>query len=75
MDYYTMFKNFCEKYGEPVEINPEKAVWRNETVTIILEKPLSVKYIDTKIYENILELSNIDISAEELTREMFLEEF
>lgn len=75
MDYYTMFKNFTEKYGEPDEINPEKAVWSSDTVTMILEKPLSVKYIDTQVYNNILELSNIEISAEELTREMFLEEF
>ena len=55
MDYYTMFKNFTEKYGEPDEINPEKAVWSSDTVTMILEKPLSVKYIDTQVYNNILE--------------------
>jgi hypothetical protein len=75
MDYYTMFKNFTEKYGEPDEINPEKAVWESDSVTMILEKPLSVKYIDTQVYKNILELSNIEISGEEWTREMFLEEF
>lgn len=75
MDYYTMFTTFQNKYGEPVEIDPSKAVWKNDSVTIILEKPLRVKYIDTQIYENIINLSEIDISAEEMSRELFLEDF
>lgn len=75
MDYYSMFKTFLEKYGEPFSLDPDKAIWKTEETTMILEKPLSVKYIDNKTYEEIQKKATVEISAEELTQKMFLEEF
>lgn len=75
MDYYSMFKTFLEKYGNPTSIDPSKSCWKDDSVTIILEKPLSVKYIDNKTYEEIQKKATVEISAEEYTRELFLEDF
>lgn len=75
MDYYTMFTTLCNKYGQPNALDPSKASWENDEVILILEKPLSLKYIDKKTYTNLLNYANVQASAEELTRQMFLEEF
>lgn len=75
MDYYTMFTTLCNKYGQPKTLDPSKASWENDDVIMILEKPLSLKYIDKQTYTNLLNYANVQASAEELTRQMFLEEF
>ena len=75
MDYYSMFKHFSEKYGNPLTLDPQRSTWKNDTTTIILEKPLSVRYIDNKTYEDLKNYTNIQKSGEEKSRELFLEEF
>lgn len=75
IDYYTMFTTLKNKYGEPTTLDPQKTVWESEDVILILEKPLSVKYIDKAVYEQLRNYANVQISAEEYTRELFLEEF
>lgn len=74
MDYYSVFKKLSDKYGEPTSLNPKTATWKNEDTTMTLEKPLSLKYIDNKIFEETQQYSNIEKSASEITREMFLDE-
>ena len=39
MDYYSMFKTFTLKYGEPTSLNPSKSEWKNNSVILSLEKP------------------------------------
>ena len=73
MDYYSIFTTLCEKYGEPESLNPEKAVWKSDDVTMSLEKPLTLKYVDNKTFEELQNKSTVKPSATELTREMFLE--
>lgn len=75
IDYYTMFTTLTNKYGEPTTLDPQKTVWESDDIILILEKPLSVKYIDKKTYEELKNYTNVQISAEEYTRELFLEEF
>ena len=72
MDYYSVFTKLKEKYGEPDSFNPQSATWKNDDVTMSLEKPLTLKYIDNKIYEQTQNYSNIQASPTEVTREMFL---
>ena len=74
MDYYSIFTKLTEKYGQPDSFDPQSATWKNDEVTMSLEKPLSLKYIDNKIYEQTQNYSNIQASPTEITREMFLEE-
>lgn len=73
MDYYSIFTTLCNKYGEPESLNPQKATWKNENVTMSLEKPLSLKYIDNEVFNKLQQYSTIQKSGTEITREMFLD--
>ena len=75
IDYYSIFRTLSEKYGEPDSLDPQKSVWKDNDVTVILEKPLSIKYIDNETYDELSNYSNISKSAEENVRQMFLDEF
>lgn len=75
MDYYTMFTNLCQKYGEPVSLDPQKAVWKNDAVTMQLEKPLAVKYIANETFDMLKTAATVQESYEEKSAELFLEDF
>ena len=74
MDYYSIFTKLVEKYGEPTTFSPQAATWKNDEVTMSLEKPLTLKYIDNKRFEETQNYSNVQASPTEITQEMFLEE-
>lgn len=74
MDYYSVFTTLCQKYGNPQKLNPQGATWQNDDVTMSLEKPLTLKYIDNQIFDELKQYSNIEKSGEEKTRQMFLDE-
>lgn len=75
IDYYSMFKTFTLKYGEPTSLNPSKSEWKNDFVVLSLEKPLTVKYLDVKVFEELQESSEAATSAEDYLRKKFLESF
>ena len=74
MDYYSIFTKLSEKYGKPVSFDPNSATWKNENVTMSLERPLTIKYIDNKIYKNTQNYTNVPLSPAEPKREMLLDE-
>ena len=74
MDYYSIFTRLTQKYGDPSSFSPQAATWKNDEVTMSLEKPLTLKYIDNKIFSETQKYSNIQPSPTEVTREMFLDE-
>lgn len=74
MDYYSVFTTLCNKYGEPDSISPSGAIWKNDSVTMSLEKPLTLKYVDNKLFDSVQNYSNVPKSATEVTREQFLDE-
>lgn len=74
MDYYSVFTTLCNKYGEPTSISPSAAIWKNDDVTMSLEKPLTLKYVDNDLYDSTQNYSNVPKSATEITREQFLDE-
>ena len=74
MDYYSIFTTLKQKYGEPASLNPQSSTWKTDSVTLSLEKPLTLKYINNYTFEQTQNYSNIKISPEEMTREMFLDE-
>ena len=53
MDYYSIFTKLSEKYGKPDSLDPQSATWKNDDITLSLERPLTLKYIDNekKFYE------------------------
>lgn len=75
IDYYSMFTTLSKKYGNPDSLDPQKAVWKDEEVTVILEKPLSVKYIDNFTKDMLSNFSVINKAAEEISKQSFLDEF
>ena len=74
MDYYSVFTTLTEKYGEPSNFDPNSATWRDDNVTMSLERPLTLKYIANETYKNTQNYSNVPLSPTEMTREMFLDE-
>lgn len=74
IDYYSIFTTLCEKYGEPTSLSPQSATWKTNDVTMSLEKPLTLKYIENNIFKETQNYSNINLSATEITQKMFLDE-
>jgi hypothetical protein len=75
IDYYSVFTSLIEKYGPPLSLDPGQAVWESEETRIAIERPLTVKYIDKKIFIEIMEESEVKESAEVFLREEFLDGF
>lgn len=73
MDYYSIFTSLCEKYGDPVSINPSQAKWEDQNSTLYLEKPLTLKYIDNDVFSQTTSDSKVGPAPEEITKDMFLE--
>ena len=75
VDYYSVFTTFTEKYGEPVYLDPKQAVWENGDTRVAIERPLTVKYIDRTIFNDIINESSLIESAEIRRRQEFLDDF
>ena len=75
VDYYSVYAKFCEKYGEPTSINPQRAVWENEQTRVVIERPLIVKYIDLTVFNKLLSQSTTEKAAAETNRQNFIDGF
>ena len=73
MDHYSIFDALCKKYGNPDSVSPEKSVWKNKRVTMSLERPLTLKYVDQERFDSLQKKSKVNPTGTEVTREMFLE--
>jgi len=65
IDYYSMYSALTSKYGEPLSID----------VSMILERPLAIKYIDLKVFNELLEKSQTDKAYSDILREEFINDF
>jgi hypothetical protein len=75
MDHYSMFTTLSGKYGDPTYITPRESVWETEDTRITLERPLTIKYIDKKAFEDIISESTLIQSRRVQERQEFLNEF
>ena len=75
VDYYSVYSKFCEKYGEPLSINPERAVWEDGHTRVVIERPLIVKYIDLTVFNELLSQSTTEKAASETNRQNFIDGF
>lgn len=75
LGYYTMYNTLQLKYGDPVDLSPDRAVWENGKVRLSLERPLRLKYIDARVLERLKTESERAKSLERIDRERFLEQF
>ena len=75
IDHFTLYTTFVDKYGEPTYLDPSEVVWEFEAIRLAIERPLSVKYVDTVAFEEILRENAKTESLNKLSREGFLGEF
>ena len=75
IDHYSVFTQFVQKYGQPSQLDPQAAVWETEDTRIAIERPLTVKYIDKIVFDDILSESGLVESHQLWLRQEFLNEF
>ena len=75
IDYYSVYSHLVEKYGEPSSLDPRKAVWGDEKVSLSLERPLTVKYTDVEAFKKLLESDTTKKAASDIAREGFINDF
>lgn len=73
VDHYSIYTTLAEKYGNPNFLNPEKSEWKNEYVIMSLERPLTLKYTDKKIFDDLQSKSMVKKTAEEQSKQDFLD--
>ncbi len=72
IDYFSVYNELLEKYGEHVSLSPERVVWESNSITMSLERPVSVKYVDKAVFESIRDKAIIDQTIMEDLRENIL---
>jgi hypothetical protein len=75
VDHYSVYTSFVKKYGEPLSIDPRQAVWESEDTRVSIERPLTVKYIDLRVFNETIAESRTAESKELFRREEFLNGF
>ena len=75
IDHYSIFTQFVERYGEPSYLDPTAAIWETEDTRISIERPLTVKYIDKNVFNDIVNESGLIQSGQVQRRQEFLNEF
>jgi hypothetical protein len=75
MDHYSVFTDLVGKYGPPTYLDPKEAVWETEELRVSIERPLTVKYIDKKVFNDIINESALVESRRVQKRQEFLNEF
>ncbi|RKX86733.1 MAG: hypothetical protein DRP58_04075 [Spirochaetes bacterium] len=75
IDHYSLFTTLSKKYGPPNSLSPEQSLWETEENSLVLERPLQIKYLDKKIFQGIIGESDISQSYSELSRVQFLDQF
>lgn len=75
LDYFQLYEQFRGRYGEPVDLDPQRALWEDDLTRIELERPLTVRYLDLETFEARRRNTRTQEAAEDVAREQFLEEF
>jgi hypothetical protein len=75
VDHYSVFTAFVTKYGEPLSLDPRQAVWESGYTRIAIERPLTVKYIDLRVFNELITESKAVESGEVFRRQEFLDAF
>jgi hypothetical protein len=75
VDHYSIFTALTEKYGQPSSLSPQQAVWENGDTRLALERPLTVKYIDLRVFNDIVEQSAVQETRELRQRQEFIDAF
>ena len=75
IDHYSVYTSLVRRYGEPISLNPHEAVWESDETRLSLERPLTVKYLDRTVFNDLLDESRTRESQGIILREEFLRGF
>ena len=75
IDYYSIYSSLVEKYGEPIMVDQKKSLWEDGRVRLILERPLTLKYIEVSVFKEIIENRDKKEAISEEIRERFIRAF
>ena len=75
VDHYSIFTVFVQKYGEQDILDPKQAVWESANTRIAIERPLTVKYMDMQVFNELLDRAQTKESQDMQIREDFLHDF
>ena len=75
IDHYSVFMQFLNQYGAPSYLDPKEAIWETDETRIAIERPLTVKYIDKIVFDDIVSESGLIQSGQVQRRQEFLNEF
>jgi len=75
LDHYTMYTRLREKYGDSSDLNPQAVRWEGPGVLISLERPLTLKFIDSQVLKELQQKGRVEEAYEEVNREDFLNKF
>lgn len=75
IDYYSMYTALVKKYGQPKSLDPRKALWSDDRITLTLERPLTVKYVDTAVFSELTEVDTSERAVSDILREEFIRGF
>jgi hypothetical protein len=75
LDYFQLFDQLTRRYGDPRDLDPERAIWEDGRTRIELERPLTVRYLDLATFQERRGRAETAEALEEVAREQFLEEF
>ena len=75
IDHYSVFTTLVKKYGPPKSLSPGEAVWETDDTRVSIERPLTIKYIDKKVFNRLIENSKALEDRQLILREDFLGDF
>lgn len=75
VDHYSVFTRLSERYGKPGSLSPRESVWSDGRVSVSLERPLTVKYLDLAVLDKLRKAGQARQSWEDLSRQDFLGSF
>lgn len=71
--YYNLLKKFTEKYGNPSTFEPKRAIWENDNIRLIIEKPGTLRYVFLPVWNSLLKSDLSDRKYIEKNRSNFLD--
>ncbi len=75
IDYYSLYMRLTDKYGPHAELDPSHVLWRFSSVDFALERPLTVKYIDRRTFDEQRTRGVAKEALDDISRRRFLEQF
>ncbi len=75
IDYYSLYTTLTEKYGNPEDVSPQRSFWEDKRMRLSLERPVTLRYIYSEVFDRLAEEGEALTSYEKISREDFLSRF